>query len=120
MDETTNERVEQVEATETPPNQISASDLKTDRDELMEVSQQFLRTLMRTGVHLATKPVYMLPKESRTHFVLAGREFSRGLSLLAHELTDALDKRVNGGKGNGEKMSGSPGSMQYPLSDLEE
>ncbi|HLI06399.1 MAG TPA: hypothetical protein VKV40_07520 [Ktedonobacteraceae bacterium] len=117
MTDNTNERVkrieitETVEATETPATKISAPDLKTDRDELKEASQQFLRTLVRTGVHLATKPVYMLPTEPRTHFMIAGREFTRGLTLLAHELTDALDKKVNGEKEDGEKESKSPGSI---------
>lgn len=68
---------------------------KSDRDELMQASQQFLRTLFRAGVHLAMSPVNMLPPEPREHFLSAGREFTRGLATLAHEIADDFDKFVD-------------------------
>lgn len=118
MADTAKERGEQTQATETTATNISVPDLKSDRDELMVASQQLLRTLVRTGVHLATKPVYMLPQEPREHFVNAGREFSRGLTLLAQELTETLDKTTHERKENGEKASECPDSLEYPSSDL--
>jgi hypothetical protein len=39
--------------------------------------------------------VNMLPEEPREHFVSAGREFTRGLATLAHELADNFDKIVD-------------------------
>ncbi len=68
---------------------------KSDRDELKEASQQFFRALFRTGVHVAMAPVYMLPEEPREHFITAGREITRGLSTLAHELADDFEKAVD-------------------------
>lgn len=70
-------------------------DFKSDRDELREASQQFFRTLFRTGVHLAMAPMYMLPEEPREHFITAGREITRGLSTLAHEFADDFEKAVD-------------------------
>lgn len=71
------------------------SDYRSDREELKEASQQFFRTLFRTGVHLAMAPVYMLPEEPRDHFITAGREITRGLATLAHELADDFEKAVD-------------------------
>ena len=36
----------------------------------------------------------MLTPEPREHFKTAGREFSRGLATLAHELADNFEKAV--------------------------
>ena len=83
--------------------QTSTPDEKTDRDELKEATQQFFRTLFRAGLHLAMTPVSMLPEEPREHFVSAGREFTRGLATLAHELADNFDKIVNEVKADVEK-----------------
>jgi hypothetical protein len=80
--------------TQAPPSS-EKHDYKTDRDELREASQQFFRTLFRAGVHVAMAPVYMLPEEPRGHFVTAGREITRGLSTLAHELADDFEKAVD-------------------------
>ncbi len=83
----------QEEQTQTPESEAPETpDYKTDRDELREASQQFFRTLFRAGVHLAMAPVYMLPEEPRDHFVTAGREITRGLATLAHELADDFEK----------------------------
>lgn len=93
MADTTKKPVEQTLPTGTAG--AGAPDMKSDRDELMEVSQQFFRTLFRTGVHLAMTPVTMLPEEPREHFVTAGREFTRGLATLAQELAGVFDKMVD-------------------------
>src|SRR5437764_1350552 len=72
-----------------------APDLKSDRDEVRQASEQFFRSLFRAGVHVAMAPVYVLPEESREHFFTAGREFTRGLSSLAQEIADDFDKLVS-------------------------
>ena len=105
MVDPTNIQAEQTQTTETPGTQTPTSDEKTDRDELKEASQQFFRTLFRAGVHLAMTPVSMLPEEPREHFVSAGREFTRGLATLAHELADDFDKIVDEAKADVEKDS---------------
>jgi hypothetical protein len=92
MADTPKMQAEQTETTETPGTETPTPDKKSDRDELKEASQQFFRTLFRTGVHLAMTPVYMLPEEPREHFVSAGREFTRGLATLARELADDFEK----------------------------
>ena len=94
MVDPTNMQAEQTQTTDTPGTQTSTPDEKTDRDELKEASQQFFRTLFRAGVHLAMTPVSMLPEEPREHFTSAGRELTRGLATLAHELADNFDKIV--------------------------
>lgn len=106
MVDTTKKQAEQAQATETPGTETPAPDQKSDRDEFNEASRQFLRTLFRTGIQLAIMPVFMLPEEPREHFVNAGREFTRGLATLAHELADVFDKTVNEVKEDVEKASG--------------
>jgi hypothetical protein len=93
MADTTKAQQEQAE-TQAPPSP-ETPDYKSDRDELKEASEQFFRTLFRTGVHLAMAPVYMLPEEPRDHFITAGREITRGLATLAHELADDFEKAVD-------------------------
>jgi len=112
MADTTNKPVEQTQTTEPPGIEAPTPDNKSDRDELKEASQQFFRTLIRTGVHLAMTPVFMLPEEPQEHFVNAGREFTRGLSTLAHELADIFDKTVDEVKENIEKTNRRSGSWQ--------
>ncbi len=80
---------------DTQASSASETPFKSDRDELKEASEQFFRTLFRTGVHLAMAPVYMMPEEPREHFITAGREITRGLSTLAHELADDFEKAVD-------------------------
>jgi hypothetical protein len=86
---TTKEQTEQIRTKTTTPGEQPL------RDELKEASQQFFRTLLRMGVHLALTPVYLLPREPRGHFVSAGRELTRGLTTLAHELAEDVDKIVD-------------------------
>ncbi len=70
------------------------SELHAERDELAQATEQFVRSLFRAGVELALLPVNMLPPEPRQHFKAAGREFTRGLATLVHELADDFEKVV--------------------------
>jgi hypothetical protein len=79
---------------EAPGTKATTPDEQSLRDELKEASQQFFSTLFRVGVRLTLTPMYLLPKEPREHFVSAAREFTRGLTTLAHELADNVDKIV--------------------------
>ena len=92
MTDTTTGQAEQAHTTEAPGTQRSASEGKTDFEELKEASQNFFNTLVRVGMHLASTPVSQLPEEPREHFKQAVSEFSRGLSTLAHELASAAEK----------------------------
>jgi len=94
MEDTTKEQAEQTHTTEMPGTEIPTPDEQSDRDELKEASQHFLRTLLRTGVHLAKAPASLLPEEPREHFASAGNEFNRGLACLAHELADTFEKII--------------------------
>ena len=86
---------EQAQEEQAQTSQASGGpDLKSDRDEVRQASEQFFRSLFRAGVHAAMAPVYILPEESREHFFTAGREFTRGLSSLAQEIADDFDKLV--------------------------
>ena len=76
--------------TETP-------DYKAERDELMQATQQFFRSLFRAGVQVALVPVNMLPPEPREHFKVAGREFSRGMATLVQEIANDVEKIVEEG-----------------------
>jgi len=91
---TTNTQTEQIHTVEAPVTKTPTSDEQSLRDELKEASQQFFRTLFRVGVHLTLTPVSLLPQEPQEHFVSAAREFIRGLTRLAHELADNVDKIV--------------------------
>ena len=93
---TTKTQKEQTQHIETPETEKTLSGQQSLRDELMEDSQHFFRTLFRMGVRLTLAPVYLLPEEPRGHFVSAGREFTRGFTSLAHELADTVDKIVDG------------------------
>jgi hypothetical protein len=91
---TTKTQTEQRHTMEAPGTQTPKPDEPSLRDELKEASQNFLRTLFRVGVRLALTPVALLPEEPQEHFVSATREFTRGLTTLAHELVDNVDKIV--------------------------
>jgi hypothetical protein len=90
----TKKKQEEQEQTQPPPSS-GIPDFKTDRDEVRRTSQQFFRSLIRAGVHLAMAPVYTLPEEPQKHFITAGREFTLGLSTLAQKLADDFDKLVS-------------------------
>jgi hypothetical protein len=94
MSVATHTQTEQPNTMVAPAPEILAPDEQSLREELKGASQQFFRTLLRVGVHLALAPVYLLPREPRGHFVSAGREFTRGFTSLAHELADNVDKMV--------------------------
>ena len=103
-------KTQQQQEQEQAGTQTSASsgipDYKSDRDELKEASQQFFRTLFQSGVHLAMAPVYFLPEEPREHFITAGREITRGLATLAHELANDFEKAVDQARGEVQKVRG--------------
>lgn len=103
MADPTKDPTEQPETTEMPGGDTSASQEKTNFDELRESSQQFFRSLLRTGVQVAMTPVSMLPQEPRQHFLSAGREFTRGLATLAHEVSNVFDRLAEETK---EKIEG--------------
>ncbi|HKV59723.1 MAG TPA: hypothetical protein VJO32_15625 [Ktedonobacteraceae bacterium] len=103
MEDPTKNQAEQAQTEETPG--VEGADEKTNFDELRESSEQFLRALFRTGAHVAMTPVSMMPEEPRQHFLSAGREFTRGLATLAHELSNVFDKMAEEAKGDGEKDS---------------
>ncbi len=103
MVDPTNMQAEQTQTTQTPGTQTPTPDEQSNRDELKEASQQFFHALFRAGVQLAMTPMSMLPEEPREHFVSAGREFTRGLATLAHELADNFDKIVDEVKADVEK-----------------
>ncbi len=94
MADTINTQTEQKHTMEAPGTETPTFDEQSLRDELKEASQQFFSTLFRVGVHLALTPVSLLPEEPREHFVSAAREFTRGMTTLAHELADNVDKIV--------------------------
>ena len=102
MVDPTNNQAEQPQTTEIPGIDAPASEEKTHFDELRESSQQFFRSLVRSGVQVAMTPVSMLPQEPRQHFLSAGREFSRGLATLAHELSNVFDRMAAEAKEKGE------------------
>ena len=106
MADSMNNQAEQPEISDIPVGKTTSSEGKTNFDELRESSQQFFRSLVRTGVHVAMTPVSMLPEEPRQHFLSAGREFTRGLATLAHELSNVFDKMAEEAK---EKVEGDKG-----------
>jgi hypothetical protein len=92
---TTKEQMDQAGTKRSPVTKTTTPGEQPLRAELKESSQQFFRTLLRMGVHLALAPVYLLPEEPREHFMSAGREFTRGFTTLAHELADTVDTFVD-------------------------
>jgi hypothetical protein len=92
MEDTRGEQAEQANTTEKSGTQRPESDVQTDFEELKEVSQHFFSTLVRVGMHLATAPVSQLAEEPREHFAKAVSEFTQGLSTLAHELANTVEK----------------------------
>lgn len=92
------------------PETSAASKLNAERDELAQATQQFVRSLFRAGVELALLPVNMLPPEPRQHFKAAGRELTRGLATLAHELADDFEKVVEETEKTVEEAREEPGA----------
>jgi hypothetical protein len=86
------EQAEQANTNEASGNQRPASDVQADFEELKEASQHFFSTLVRVGIHLTTTPVSQLAEEPREHFAKAVSEFTQGLSTLAHELANTVEK----------------------------
>ena len=92
MEDTRGEQAEQANTTEKSGTQRPESDVQADFEELKEVSQHFFSTLVRVGMHLARTPVSQLPEAPREHFAEAVSEFTQGLSTLAHELANTVEK----------------------------
>lgn len=92
--------------------------IDAERKELQQATRHFIRSMFRTGVSVALLPVNRLPRKPQQHFQAAGREFTRGLATLIHELADGLEEMAKdanssttSGEGphtHGESESGSP------------
>ncbi|MGC9335934.1 MAG: hypothetical protein ACP5JJ_17445 [Anaerolineae bacterium] len=63
-----------------------------ERGELEESTRGFISHLFEAGVSLARIPMSFVPKEPRSHLEEASREAVRGLTALAREVTDSLDR----------------------------
>jgi hypothetical protein len=92
MADSTTGQAEQTYTTEPSGTEIPTTAGQSDFEELKEASQHFFNTLVRALIHLARTPVPQLPEESREHFTNAVSEFTRGLSTLAHELANSVEK----------------------------
>src|SRR5437016_5683256 len=68
--------------------------MHAEREELQQATQHFIQSMFRAGVSLALLPIHRLPPKPRQHFQAAGREFTRGLARLIHELGDGLEERA--------------------------
>ncbi len=66
--------------------------IDAERKELQQATRHFIRSMFRTGVSVALLPVNRLPRKPQQHFQAAGREFTRGLATLIHELADGLEE----------------------------
>ena len=66
--------------------------MDAERKELQQATRHFIRSMFRTGVSVALLPVNRLPRKPQQHFQAAGREFTRGLATLIHELADGLEE----------------------------
>ena len=66
--------------------------MDAERKELQQATQHLIRSMFRTGVRLALLPINRLPPKPQQHFQAAGREFTRGLATLIHELADGLEE----------------------------
>jgi len=68
--------------------------MHAEREELQQATKHFIRSMFRTGASFAFLPVNRLPPKPQQHFRAAGREFTRGLARLIHELGDGLEERA--------------------------
>src|SRR5438874_10853910 len=66
--------------------------MDAESEELQQATGRFIRSMLRTGISLALLPVNRLPRKPQQHFQSAGREFTRGLATLIHELADGLEE----------------------------
>jgi hypothetical protein len=92
MADTTTVQAEQTYTTETSGTEIPTPAGQSDFEELRQASQHFFNTFVRALIHLARMPVSQMSEESREHFTNAVGEFTRGLSTLAHELANSVEK----------------------------
>ena len=68
--------------------------MDAESEELQQATGRFIRSMLRTGISLALLPVNRLPRKPQQHFQSAGREFTRELATLVHELADGLEGMV--------------------------
>ena len=66
--------------------------LDAEREELQQATKRFIRSVFRTGVSVAFLPINSLPRKPQQHFHAAGREFTRGLATLVHELANGIEE----------------------------
>ena len=65
--------------------------MDAEREDLQQAAQRFMRSMFRTGVSFALLPVSRLPQKPQQHFQAAGREFTRGVATLVHELANGIE-----------------------------
>ena len=65
--------------------------MDAEREELQRATKRFIRSVFRTGISVAFLPVNRLPRKPQQHFHAAGREFTRGLATLVHELANGIE-----------------------------
>ncbi len=66
--------------------------MQAERQELQQATRRFIRSLLRTGANVALLPVTSLPSEPQRHFLVAGREFTRGWTTLLHEFAHSIEE----------------------------
>ena len=75
-----------------PDKEKHARSMHTEREELRQATEHFIRSIFRTGVSVVLLPINRLPAGPRQHFHAAGREFTSGLAKLVHEFGDGLEE----------------------------
>ena len=65
--------------------------VKQAQEELSEATRILFRSMVNTGRNVTLYPVTRLPRDSRQHFLAAGREFTRGWASLIRGFADGID-----------------------------
>jgi hypothetical protein len=65
--------------------------VQPEQEELTEATRVFIRSLVNSGRNLTLYPITRLPRNSRQHFLAAGREFTRGWAALIRGFADGID-----------------------------
>ena len=68
---------------------------QNEQEELTEATRLFIRSVVHTGRSMTLSPITRLPRDSRQHFLAAGREFTRGWAALIRGLADGIDNLAN-------------------------
>jgi hypothetical protein len=69
--------------------------VQNEQEELTEATRLFIRSVVHTGRSMTLSPITRLPRDSRQHFLAAGREFTRGWAALIRGLADGIDELAN-------------------------